>query len=147
MSGIEIHGREFEKLRGYARASPLVEVSTLDRDGDLVTWAARIDTGACLSSFPENLTAILPPLRPGNQMRVRDGSGIVRRWSWRIPLVLKGERGTWLECSNSHGYLADSREIGLIGLDILQDQILVMERGRFWLLSPDEWEVQIKRCG
>ena len=60
---------------------------------------------------------------------------------------IAGDNKTLLECCNKFGYLADNRNIGLIGMDILQDLTLVMERGRFWLLSPDEWEVTINHVG
>ena len=142
-SELEIYGREFEKRKGYARVAPLVTVASLSRDEALIEWQARIDTGACISTFPEQIMCELPPLVLGPPIRIAGHRGVQRRRTWRMPMVITGDGGSWYDCPRSPGFLDDSRDVGLIGRDILQDLILVMMDGRFWLLHPDRFTVNI----
>ena len=146
-SELEVYCREFEKRAGYARAAPLVTVATLSRDESLIEWQARIDTGACISTFPEQIMGELGPLVLGPPLKIAGHSGVERCRTWRLPMVIEGDQGSWYDCPRGPGFVADSRDVGLIGMDVIQDLIqdliLVMMGGRFWLLHPERFTVNI----
>ena len=149
---MEIMGREFQRRLGYALPAPVVEVSALGREEQLVTWLARVDTGSDISVFPERICGGLAPLVIGRPCRVQDAHGILREYTWRLPVLIPGDRGSCYESRQDldvweRGLVMSGEQVGRIGMDILRGFILVVMDGKFWLLSPESFEVRILRRG
>lgn len=101
-SQLEIYGREFEARPGYGRLAPLVNMAALSRDEEVVEWKARIDTGACISTFPDQLLEVLPAMVLGPPVKISGFDGLERTRTWRLPMVISGERGSSHDRGNDH---------------------------------------------
>jgi hypothetical protein len=133
VSAALIQDRPYEKVVGTAVAAPLVDVGIagLVSGSPEVQFTARIDTGADISCVPRSAAEKLMPLLLGRPVLVRSHDGSVcRAWTYRVSLTVYGwpDEDVASAYRPSKGVLLTDSEIGLIGMDIIREWDLSLER-------------------
>ena len=129
-----IDGKPVEKLAGAACDAPYVRCGVFalgsGRHAE-IPFDARLDTGADITCVPMRCADALIPLQLGRSVLVRSHSGKVERvWTYLVEVAVYGyPDGQGVRFYKPRrGVLLVDCEIGLVGMDIMEDWGLSLDR-------------------